>query len=69
MKHGRLLKAVYLLPALMILIVVHGFIFYRTLSHMGLGLAIGFALLVLLKHIGVFGPVYTFFRRRFRQRI
>ena len=67
MTHGSLLKRAWMLPVLVaILIAVHGIALYRLFSHMAWTVVLGLVLLVLLKHIGVFGPVYAFLRRRYR---
>jgi uncharacterized membrane protein HdeD (DUF308 family) len=66
MKHADLLKRPWVLPVLVILLVAHGIVFYHVFSHTTLTLAMGLALLVLLKHVGVFGPIYAFFKRRSR---
>ncbi len=47
-------------------LVVHSIILYRALTHtaVSVGVVSGAIVLILLKHLGVFGPLYTLFRRR-----
>lgn len=67
MRHWRLLKKGWVLPELLaILIAGHALVLYHVFSRMTLTVALGLVLLVLLKHVGVFGPIYAFFRRRSR---
>lgn len=67
MKHGRLLKKAWMLPLLVgTFIAVHGFVLYRVLSHAAWTFVLVFAVLVFLKHIGIFGSIYAFLRRRSR---
>ena len=65
MTHGWLLKRAWMLPVfVVILMAVHGMVLYRLFSHVTWIVMLGLVLLVLLKHIGVFGSIYAFFRRR-----
>ena len=67
MTHGWLLKRAWMLPVfVVILIAVHGIALYRLFSHMAWTVVLGLVLLLLLKHVGVFGSVYAFLRRRSR---
>jgi len=66
MKHADLMKRSWVLPLLGILLVAHGIVFYRVFSHMAGSLVVGLVLLMILKHIWVFGPIYAFFKRRSR---
>ena len=63
MKHVRGLKygAVALLAS--VLVVGHGIVLYRLSLHMARGIALGLILLVLLKHLGLFGPIYGLLKR------
>lgn len=68
MSHGSLLKKGWLVPVLVaILLTAHAFIFYRVQSRMAWSLVLGLVLLVVLKHVGVLGPIYAFRKRRSRQ--
>jgi hypothetical protein len=67
MKHGQMLNRTWMLPVLIaILIAAHAMVFYRAISHTTVTIALGLILLMLLKHVGVFGPIYAFLRRRSR---
>jgi hypothetical protein len=48
-----------------LLIAGHGVILYYASSHLALsaGLVSGVILLIVIKHLGLFGPVYALFRR------
>jgi hypothetical protein len=48
----------------------HGIILYYASSHFGLsaGLVAGVILLIVIKHLGLLGPAYALFRRRWRSR-
>lgn len=64
--HGRLLKN-WMLAALVIsLIAAYAIIFYHVISRMAWSVVLGLVLLILLKHIGLFGPIYAFLKRRAR---
>jgi hypothetical protein len=66
MRHWRLLNKAWALPAFVaILIAGHVFVLNRVFSRMTLTVALGLLLLVLLKHLGVFGPIYAFLRPSF----
>lgn len=67
MKHTQLPKRPWVLAAFVAIMVVgHGVVFYEMSSHIRWTVALVVALLVLLKHVGVFGPIYTFFKRKSR---
>ena len=57
-----------LLFGLVLLVAGHVFFFNR-LWHAGMSLPVlsGLVLLLIAKHLGAFGPLYTFFRRRSRR--
>ncbi len=50
-----------------VLVVVHGYVLYRIASHMTFTVVVGFAILVILKHLGLFGSIYPALRLRFRR--
>ena len=66
MKHRFTMKLSWMLPVLLILIAAHAFIFYRIASHLTLILAVGLVI-VLVKHLELFGGIYAMWRRRSRQ--
>lgn len=67
MMHGGLLKKSRLLVALVVILVAaHVIVFYHVVSRMTWSVVLALALLILLKHIGIFGPIYAFFKRRSR---
>ncbi len=67
MTHSFLLKRPWILPVLVaVLIAGHVIVLYRLFSHMAGTVVLGLVLLLLLKHVGVFGPIYAFLRRRSR---
>lgn len=67
MMHGGLLKKSRLFAALVIILVAaHVIVFYHVVSRMTWGIVLALALLILLKHIGIFGPIYALFKRRSR---
>lgn len=66
--HSRQLARPWMLTlGMVVLIGVHVFFFNR-LRHAGVSLVVvsGLALLVIAKHLGVLGPLYTLLRRRSR---
>lgn len=68
MKSIWTLKRLSIVAALaVILMLSHGVFFYYAYSRLGLVVVSGAMLLVLLKHVGLFGPAYAYFRRK-RQR-
>ena len=67
MMHGGLLKKSRLLVALVVILVAaHVIVFYHVVSRMTWSVVLALTLLILLKHIGIFGPIYAFFKRRSR---
>jgi len=72
MKHARGLRGGWILLSVVvvILIAVHGIVFYRLSSHISSHIAwtilLALVLLVLLKHIGLFGTIYGLFKNRSR---
>ena len=70
-RHSRLRARAWMLMAgLITLIAGHGIILYYFSSHMPLSAAVvsGVIILVVIKHLGLLGPVYALFRRRARRR-
>ena len=68
--HRRLRGRAGMLPlAVVILIAGHGILLYYFSSHVALPMAIvsGVTILMLIKHLGLLGPVYALFRRRARR--
>jgi hypothetical protein len=69
MKHGWWFKRPFILTVLAsILIVGHIVFFYYIYARVGLAVLLGSILLVLIKHLGLFGPGHAFFRRRFKDK-
>jgi len=69
MKHTWLLKRVWLLPVLLgVLIAAHGVAISHLFSRVTWTIALGVVVLALLTHVGVFGPIYAFFRGQFRRK-
>ena len=69
--HVRLRAHAWMLPvAVIILIAGHGIILYYFSSHVALSAAVasGVIILVVIKHLGLLGPVYALFRRRARRK-
>jgi hypothetical protein len=62
--HG-LAKRAWVLPLLAVLVVAHGVLLYRVLSHAAFGMAAaaGAIALVLIKHFGSVSRSFTVFRR------
>jgi hypothetical protein len=54
----------------LVLIAGHGFILYYASSHMALsaGVGVGVFLLIVVKHLGLFGPTFALLRRHRRGR-
>jgi hypothetical protein len=59
-----------LMVGVIALIAGHGIILYYFSSHMALSATVVSAviILVVIKHLGLLGPVYTLFRRRARRK-
>jgi uncharacterized protein (DUF983 family) len=66
MKHDRLLKSSWVLVLVGVLFVGHGMVLYRLSSHLAWTAVLVVIPLVLLKHVGLLGSVYAFFKRRSR---
>ena len=66
---SRLLTHPWLVWLGVILLVAGHVFFFNRLWHAGMSLPVlsGLALLLIAKHLGAFGPLYTFFRRRSRR--
>ena len=68
MKHdGRLLKRTLLLSAaVVVLIAGHGIVLYYVSTHAALsaGIVSGVIVLVVIKHLGLLGPLYAWLKRR-----
>jgi len=64
-RHPLLVRTVILLGAL-VLVAGHGAFFYFMRAHMGLSAwaVCGATFLLIVKHLGLFGPVFARFRRR-----
>ncbi len=58
------------LAGVVVLIAGHGIILYYVSSHAGLSAAViaGVVVLIVVKHLGLLGPLYVLFRRRSRTR-
>jgi len=70
-RHGRLrARAWMLMVGVITLIAAHGVILYYFSSHLALSAAVvsGMIILVVIKHLGLLGPVYALFRRRARRK-
>jgi membrane protein YdbS with pleckstrin-like domain len=68
--HSRLRALAWTLPVgVVILIAGHGILLYYISSHMALSSAVvsGVIILVVIKHLGLLGPLYVLFRRRSRR--
>src|ERR1700722_9347780 len=60
----RLVHRVITLVAVVILIAAHGSIVYHVSSHATVSIAAAVMILVVIKHLGLFGPLLAWFRRR-----
>jgi len=68
--HSRLpLRPWMVLVGVVVLIAGHGIIVYYVSSHVALSVTVmaGLTLLVVIKHLGLLGPLYALFRRRSRR--
>lgn len=65
---GYHLRILTLLAGAVLLIAGHGFILYYISSHIALSATAvsGVVILMVLKHLGMLGPLYALFRRRSR---
>jgi hypothetical protein len=66
MRDVRLLKNGWVLLLAGLLLAGHAIVLYRVSSHVAWTVGLGLILLVLLKHLGILGPIYGFFKRRSR---
>ena len=69
--HGRALaRAAMLSAGVAVLVAGHGIILYNVLSHTALSttVVLGIATLVVIEHVGLFSPLYVWFRRHFPRR-
>ncbi len=64
MRNHRLLARPWMLPVVAVLLAVHGFILYRIVSRLTFTAIVGVLVLLLIKHLGVFGSIYGMIRRR-----
>ena len=66
--HSRSLTRPWMLPVGVVVLIAGHVILFNHLRHAGVSRAVvsGLALLVIAKHLGVLGPLYTLFRRRSR---
>ncbi len=64
--HSRMRPWMLLVPVGVIGLAVHAVILYRVLPHTALsaGVVSGAVVLIVLKHLGLLGPLYGLFRRR-----
>jgi hypothetical protein len=69
MKHGRVLKRIWVLPVLVVILVTaHATAVYEVLSSRTWAVALALIVLALLLHIGGLGSIYAIFSRRFRHK-
>jgi hypothetical protein len=66
MRDVRILKNGLVLLLAGLLVAGHAIALYRVSSHVGWTVGLGLILLVLFKHLGLLGPIYSFFKRRSR---
>lgn len=66
MNHQKALKAGGVALVVGVLILLHGIVLYRVISHVTGTVVLVLIVSVLLKHLGVLGPMYGFFKRRSR---
>ena len=65
--HSLFRRRIWMLALLAVMLIAgHGIILYYTSSHLALsaGLVSGIILLIVVKHLGLLGPVCALFRRR-----
>jgi len=62
MMHPFLQKTGWIVVA--ILVVGHAIVLYHFASRLTWSVLLGLVLLLLLKHVGLFSSIYTFFKRR-----
>jgi len=71
-RHSPLRSRAWMLAVgVIILIAGHGIILYYFASHVTLSAAVvsGAIILMVIKHLGVLGPLYALFRRRARRNV
>jgi hypothetical protein len=62
---GRaLVHRLVLLAAVGIFVAAHGAILYYVSTHATMSIAVAAVLLLVIKHLGLLGPLFTWFRRR-----
>jgi len=63
------LPAAIALPAIGLLVAAHLFVVYKVSAHLTIpaGLLAGVAVVLLVKHLGLFGSIYALYRSRFRR--
>ena len=66
MNHPKALKAGGVALVVGVLILLHGIVLYRVFSHVTGTIVLLLIVVVLLKHVGVLGPMYGFLKRRSR---
>jgi uncharacterized membrane protein HdeD (DUF308 family) len=66
--HGGLLARPWMLTAGVITLIAGHIVLFHRLSHTSLSAVVmaGVIVLIMIKHLGLLGPVYAFFRRRYR---
>lgn len=64
MTQARVLKYGLIALLAVVLVAGHGIALYRLSTHMTRAIVLGLVLVVLLKHIGLFGSIHTFLKRR-----
>jgi hypothetical protein len=66
MKTSHVVRALLIAAAIVALVATHGAILYFFSTHVTVSVAVvsGAALVLILKHVGVLGPLYARLRRR-----
>jgi hypothetical protein len=67
--HSRMRPWMLLVPVGVIVLVAHSVVFYYALSHAALSAAVvsGVIVFIVIKHLGLLGPLYALFRRRLKR--
>jgi membrane protein YdbS with pleckstrin-like domain len=67
--HPRMRSWMLLVPVGVVVLVTHSVVLYYVLSHTALSAAMvsGVIALIVIKHLGLLGPLYALFRRRPRR--
>jgi hypothetical protein len=67
--HPRMRSWMLLVPVGVVVLATHSVVLYYVLSHAALSAAVvsGAIVLVVIKHLGLLGPLYALFRRRPRR--